>query len=88
MNTLDRYRKTVDQIDRKLLLLFAKRFALVKKIGKQKKEEGLPITDKKREEAVIQKLLMKDKEQGLRETFIKTVWHIIFQESYTAQKES
>lgn len=87
MNTLDRYRKTVDQIDRALLLLFAKRFALVKKIGEHKKEEGLPVIDKNREEAMVEKLLMKGKEHGLRETFIKTVWHRIFQESYTTQEE-
>ena len=46
--------KEIDDIDSTLLSLFAKRFSLVAKIGKHKKDNNLPIQDKNREKIIIE----------------------------------
>lgn len=83
MDTLQTIRKQIDDIDNNIITLFSKRFSLVKKLGKIKKEEHMPILDAKREEEKIQILITKGKE--LPEKFIRDMWQRIFLESYTIE---
>ena len=46
---LDALRREIDNIDKELIALFAKRMELCAKIGEYKKENGLPVYDKARE---------------------------------------
>lgn len=57
MEGLDDYRKSIDEIDKKITELFEKRMDIVLKVGEYKKKNGLPIFDKKREDIVIEKNL-------------------------------
>lgn len=57
MEGLDDYRKSIDELDKKITELFEKRMDVVLKVGEYKKKNGLPIFDKKREDAVIEKNL-------------------------------
>jgi len=50
-------RYEIDMTDSLISELLKKRFDLVKKIGKLKKQNGIKITDKKREENVIKNVL-------------------------------
>ena len=52
---LNELRNQIDQIDKEMAVLFEKRMKIVKQIGEYKKENNLPILDKKREEEVIEK---------------------------------
>ena len=52
---LNELRNQIDQIDEEMAVLFEKRMKIVKQIGEYKKENNLPILDKKREEEVIEK---------------------------------
>ena len=47
---LNELRNQIDQIDKEMAVLFEKRMKIVKQIGEYKKENNLPILDKKREE--------------------------------------
>lgn len=62
MKTLQDLRKEIDGIDEALMELFAKRFVCSKEIADIKKETGMPVYDKAREEelfAYIEKLATK-----------------------------
>ena len=52
---LDEARKIINEVDRKMAELFVKRMRAAEMVYEYKKEFGLPILDKKREDAVIEK---------------------------------
>ncbi len=64
MNNLEEARLVINEADKELVELFKKRMAASKVIALYKKENDLPILDKKREEALIEKnlKLLDDKE--------------------------
>lgn len=51
---MEEYRKEINSIDEELVKLLERRFNVVLKIGKYKKEHGLPVYDEKREKMVIE----------------------------------
>ncbi len=55
MNKLEKARIEINEIDEAMARLFQRRMDAVKLVAEHKKERGLPILDKKREEAVIEK---------------------------------
>lgn len=77
MSELDDYRKTIDELDKKITELFEKRMDVVLKVGEYKKKNNLPVLDESREKEVIEKNLRylknKDYEEGTREFFIKVM---------------
>lgn len=73
MSEIDDYRKSIDEIDRKITELFEKRMDVVLKVGEYKKKNNLPVFDEGREKEVIKKNLgyLKNKtyEEGTIEFF-------------------
>lgn len=55
--SLDKYRKSIDEIDEKLLELYEKRMSVVLDVAKYKKQHNLPILNSNRENEVIEKQL-------------------------------
>ena len=53
MDTLDRARTAINEIDRKMAELFRERMEAVRKVAAYKQERGLPIFDAEREKAVL-----------------------------------
>ncbi len=81
MDNLETYRKEIDTIDKQILSLLGKRFAIAKKIGEHKKAKNIAVIDKSRENEIIETLNNKAKEHNLSETFIKEIWHVFFKEA-------
>lgn len=52
---LEEYRDKIDEIDEKLAKLFIERMETVTKVGQYKKENEIPILNRKREEEVLEK---------------------------------
>lgn len=77
MASLDDYRKEIDEIDKELTRLFEKRMEVVLKVAEYKKENNLPVFNRKREEEVVEKnvgyLKNKSYEECLREFFLSTM---------------
>lgn len=73
MTELDDYRKSIDEIDKKITELFEKRMDVVLKVGEYKKKNNLAVFDESREKEVIEKNLgyleNKAYEEGTRELF-------------------
>ncbi len=69
MNELELLRSKIDQIDSRLVTLLKERFLIVKAIGEYKKENNLPILDKRREAQVLasKKALIDEEEWHLYE---------------------
>ncbi|MBP5245796.1 MAG: chorismate mutase, partial [Clostridia bacterium] len=55
MESLNEIRVEIDKIDNDIAKLFKERMDAVKKVAEYKKEHGIPIEDKERENAMIQK---------------------------------
>ncbi len=80
------WRKQIDVQDEKMLEILAKRFEIIKKIGKIKKENNLPVLDKKRWQKVLMSNLDKAKKLDLPEDFVKKLLSLIHQYSSRLEK--
>lgn len=69
-NKLDEARKIINKIDLKMADLFVKRMEASKMVFEYKKEFGLPILDKKREQELIEKNLSLISDDILKEYYI------------------
>lgn len=63
--SLEKLRQRVDDIDRQIIALIAKRAEIADKIGAYKKKYRLAIGDMKREKEVIRRIRGYAKKQGL-----------------------
>lgn len=83
---LDEIRKKVDILDEKILDLLHDRFILVQQIKKLKEALGIPVEDKKREEKMINNLILKGEKLKLSQSFISQLFVLIISESKRIQK--
>jgi chorismate mutase len=77
MDKLQNYRKRIDKIDGKMVILLRKRQEIIKKIGLLKKINKQPVQNKTREQIILGKL-----DTDLEREVFKT----IFRESKRAQR--
>lgn len=76
-NNLQKLRKQVDQIDKKLLKILAERFKITKKIGELKSKRSLPACDKKREILLFKERESLAKKLGLNKGLAKNIFNEI-----------
>lgn len=72
MNELEKQRKKIDDIDRRMLALFLERMECSGAVAEYKRENNLPVLDKKREEEVLNNkmaLVDSDKAVAVRDFF-------------------
>ncbi|MBI2314914.1 chorismate mutase [Candidatus Daviesbacteria bacterium] len=86
-NKLDKWRKQINSVDQKLLILLAKRLSLARKIGQHKKKRNLPILDQQRWNKILESNLNQAKSLNLSEIFIKRMFNLLHQYSLRVQKE-
>lgn len=53
---LNDFRKSIDEIDKEILNLILKRLDICRKIGKFKRENNMPVEDRKREEEILERI--------------------------------
>ncbi len=82
---LSEWREKIDKLDNQLCDILEKRFELVKDVGNHKKNNGLTIEDKKREESVINSKIGKTK---LSDDFTREIFELIMKESKRIQGRS
>ena len=71
MNSLEKARKAINEIDAKMADLFAERMRAVEQVAKYKKENGLKIYDPVREEEIIKRNAELIDDTELREFYVK-----------------
>ena len=81
------FREQINNIDTEILYLIKRRFTVVKKIAKYKKENSLEIYQKQREEELFNFLTLKSREMSLNENFVQNIFDLIIVESKNEQKK-
>lgn len=77
IKTLQDYRKQIDEIDDALIPLLARRFAIVKKVGRLKTDEGLEIVQTARVEEVKDRAADIAAEYGFDPEFTRRLYQLI-----------
>lgn len=70
MNSLDEARIKINEIDKKMVILFEERMKAVLEVLKYKKEHNLPIFDEAREIELIKKNLNLLQDEALKEYYL------------------
>lgn len=78
MKNLENLRKQIDDIDQKIVSLLAKRMEIVKRVGKYKRENNLPIFDNARWQEVIKS----------KKGFVRKIWEIIHEEALKIESKA
>ncbi len=76
-NKLEAARKIINEVDSKMAELFVKRMKASEMVFEYKKEFGLPILDKKREDAVIEKNSAVIEDTVLKSYYIDYIKHLM-----------
>jgi chorismate mutase len=82
---LQKYRKRVNRIDRRLAKLLARRYREVLLIGNLKRGEQRDVVDRERENEVFKRVLRVADDEGLR-GYIRSIYRVIFEESSGIQR--
>lgn len=68
------WRKQIDEIDNEIFNLLAKRYDVVKKVGRHKLENNIPFFDETRRREIITRKIEQAKKIGLPVKFIKNIY--------------
>lgn len=82
---INKLRKKIDKIDKKILLLLKKRFAVVKELGEYKKQNDKEVFDPERERFVKDKVSALAKEYDLDEKLVEEIFEAIMSQSRKTQ---
>jgi chorismate mutase len=80
-------RKQLNTIDRQLIQLLAKRFAVTEQVGLFKREHNLPAQDRAREEAIVTRLRSEAKEHKVDPDLIEQIIRAIMAQVVNRHKE-
>lgn len=83
---IERHRKKIDRLDRRVAKLLAKRFRQAVLIGRVKSENKIDVRDKTREGEVLERIdsVVDD---GCARRFVRNVFRRIIEESSRVQRE-
>lgn len=80
MANLTSLRQQLDEIDKELFVLLAKRFSVTQQVGIYKRDHGLPVKDPQREAQQYVRIRALAKEKGLDEDFAQKLLELIIEE--------
>jgi chorismate mutase len=80
-------RKKIDSIDDEIVSLLSKRMAVVKEVGKLKKEHKVELLDVERLEELIETKKKKARIVGISQSFIEKLFMLIHDHSIKTQKK-
>jgi chorismate mutase len=84
-NDLQQLRENINTIDRSIIELLAKRFGIAKQIGEIKKQSGMSIEDRDREQRLFEFYRKLGDEFGVDQVFLKKLFEDIIEESKRLQ---
>lgn len=88
MNELEKLRKEIDNLDEELIGILARRFEVIKKIGKLKKMIGEDPLDIKRWEELISSRILRGTLINLPSEFVKKLFSVIHDLSLEIERKS
>ncbi|PWI35280.1 bifunctional chorismate mutase/prephenate dehydrogenase [Vibrio albus] len=85
---LNELRDQIDEVDKQMVALLARRLALVEKVGEVKSKHGLPIYAPDREAAMLASRREEAEKQGVPAQLIEDILRRTMRESYSSEKDS
>ena len=85
--TLEELRKEIDNADEELVKAIAKRFEIIREIGKLKKEKNIPVLDEKRWDEVLKRISEKAKKLDVPEELMKKMYQEIHKAALMIEKK-
>ena len=74
MDELENYRQQINALDRQLIDLFAKRFDIVRAVGRLKAENGIAVVQSTRAAEVTERAVKMGIEKNVDEAFIRKLY--------------
>lgn len=87
MDRLPEFRKSLNDIDRKIVSLLGERYALCRDIGLYKKENGIPMMQPSRVEEVKARCASLAAEHGVNPDFVRSLYGLIIDEACRLEDE-
>ena len=84
---LEEYRKEIDLIDKEILSLLKKRYAISADVARFKLQSGKAVLDEQREKEIIAEKKRLAEEYGLSPEFIEKLFILIMEESRAVQEK-
>ena len=78
-------REGIDRVDDAVVRLLGERRSLVLRLAKVKRDLGLPIHDRKREQALVDRVTSLGRKKRLNEEFVEVVFRLIVMNSKEVQ---
>ncbi len=87
MNKLSEWHLKIDEINSQILNLIVKRNQIVKKIGRHKKQDNIPICNLKREKEIHKKMKKIAEKKNIDKKFVRKLFNLILTQSKTEEKK-
>jgi chorismate mutase len=87
MSGLEYFRKEIDAVDSEIVKALAKRFEICKRVAEFKKQQGIPMMQPARVEAVKQRRRELGMQYGLDGEFMVALYSLIIQETCRMEDE-
>ena len=87
MNKLSEWHLKINKINSQILNLIVKRNKIVKKIGKYKKQNNIPICDPKREKEIQKKMKKAAEKKEIDKKFVKKLFDLIITQSKREERK-
>lgn len=84
--SLDEVRRGIDEVDRRIVELIARRLSLAEKAGEAKRSLGLDVTDLQREWEVLSKVKAEASKLGLKPEYVEKIYLTIISVCRAVQK--
>jgi len=86
--SLEELREEIEDIDRELVELIARRTYVAETIADVKREEGLPTTDEQQEQRVMDRAGRNAERFGVESNLVKAVFRLLIELNKVEQRES
>ncbi|MEM9848665.1 MAG: bifunctional 3-deoxy-7-phosphoheptulonate synthase/chorismate mutase type II [Bacteroidota bacterium] len=83
---IDHLRQEIDELDTDIMNLMAQRMRIADRIGEYKKAKNIAILQNSRWQAILEAAVAQGKAKGLSETFVKSLFKAVHQESINHQE--
>jgi monofunctional chorismate mutase len=83
---LRRYRTAIDRIDNRIVRLLKKRLALVKQVGRMKRERGMAVRQPEREGEILARVDRAASDTETRD-YLHALYRALFKASYRVEDE-
>lgn len=81
------FRLTIDELDKQMLTLLARRFEVVHAIGEVKSKAGLPFRDDQRWQSMLERIVKQATEMEMDPEFIKALYDLIHEHSVALEEK-